>query len=245
MSKLTPELESAFDELVKSKGDRFDEFEVYHCGSIVFESDFDARRGLWAYENVSKSRDYEGQAVNDYHKFRAAKMDVKPPFYLKLATKRAPYRYADFQGGSFEPILAAFKIGHLQGAYLLTEWARKKGYDLILGTNRGLDEIVVINPVSTLVIVDCQDLLTSQWVKGGPQGVIRHMASAPTSAASQTQSTPHSTQQAPIAAPANPSNPTPNEKKTKGLRGILEATIKAITPRKKDPSADQDDSPSP
>lgn len=245
MSKLTPQLESAFDGLVKNVGIRPNEFDVYHCGGVVFESDFEVERGLWTYEKVSKSRDYAGQAVIDYHNFRAKNWDVKPPFYLKLATKGAPYRYADFQGGSFEPILAAFKIGHLQGAYLLTEWARKKGYDLILGTNRGLDEIVVINPVSTLVIVDCQDLLTSQWVKGGPQGVMRHMASAPTSAASQTQATPHSTQQAPIAAPANPSNPTPNEKKTKGLRGFLEATIKAITPRKKDPSADQDDSPSP
>ncbi|MBD8088721.1 hypothetical protein IFT48_01930 [Pseudomonas fluorescens] len=176
MKKLSSSIEQAFTDLVKAEYYRDANFDCYFCGGVKSAADFRPDWGLWTYDNVNLSRNYEGRSVQDFKNLPGY---FKHPHYLKMTTKGAPFKVADFQGGSFQPIMEEFGLSHEEATSLMTEWARKKNIDIIQGTNQGREEVVIVNPASALTIVDCQDLLTHQWLLGGPLGVVGTISPVP------------------------------------------------------------------
>ncbi|AXH60013.1 hypothetical protein [Pseudomonas amygdali] len=234
MANLTPAVIKEFNNLVKSSGTRLDDFVAHHCGTIEFETDLHDRQGVWTFEKTSKSHDYAGFAKTDYQHDSS-----KYPFYIKIQTKAAPFRYADFGGASIKPILTKLGIQHDEGAELLTAWARDQKLDLVLGTNGNPDEIVIVNPVNAITILECEDLVTGAWRLGGPNGVVRNAQPHQQVTPPQVTAPPPTAQLGPVQSSGAPA------KKTKGLRRLYEAVMKAVSAKNKRSGLDSDDSPSP
>lgn len=234
MANLTPAVKKAFNNLVKSSGTRQDDFEAHHCGTIEFQAHLHNRQGLWTFEKTSKSHKYAGFAKTDY-KFDPSKY----PFYIKIQTKGAPFSYADFGGASIESILTKLGIQHDQGAELLTAWARYRGFDLVLGTNRDPDEIVIVNPVSAITILECQDLVTGAWRLGGPNGVVRNAQPPQQVIPPQVTASPPTAQSGSVQSSGVPAQ------KPRGLRRLYETVMKALSAKNRRSGIDSDDSPSP
>lgn len=161
MSILTPAVISAFDDLVKSESTLLDVMTVWHCGSLRGSSSLRVNEGLWVYKSAEKSRTHAGSAVRD---FRLQAVPTTPPYFTEMTIGPKGLRMANFDGASTHDITTTYFNGqHHKAKMALTEWAKRRGFDLIMGTNGGGDEVVVVHPDKHIRFEKCQDLLTGKW----------------------------------------------------------------------------------
>lgn len=174
MTILTPAAVADFDNLAKLAGNTQTnplqaEIKVWHCGGIKSKSDLLPGEGLWVFSDVAKSRYYEGSSVNNYKKSKEPGYKEAPqpyPYYLEMILGPKGLNCVDFAKQSMQALTAAhFNRQHDLMKKGLIEWAKMRKFDLILNTNGGGGEVVVVYPEKHLTFIACQDLITGKWGK--------------------------------------------------------------------------------
>lgn len=162
MSILTPAVIDAFDALCQRKGCLKNPITVWHCGKVNGLSSIEGHKGLWVYKSEAKSRNFANMAIAEYND---PSLPSHHPYFSVMRLGPKGLRVADFGGGSFETIMRRhYNANHDKTKQALIEWANLRGFDLVLATNCGMDEVVVVHPTKHLAFQKCQDLLSGQWI---------------------------------------------------------------------------------
>ncbi|MBD8614818.1 MULTISPECIES: hypothetical protein [Pseudomonas] len=199
MSLLTPQIIAEFDALGTLGTIPFNNRQpLYHSGSLRQDSDFKPGEGVWVSQGLANAQTYTGQSLNDFHQLAALKLTSLTmanhpnpnPYYTEMFLTKSSLNVVDFNQNSFANITKNHFSNHplKVGAHELTkramiEWAKLKGYDLIIGTNGGKDEVVVVDPESHLTVTYCKDLVTGIVFTPTPASA----SPAPTVPIAQTQ----------------------------------------------------------